>query len=379
MGQNHIRTYSQMDGVELVGIADVDKKRVESLSKQYDAQGFLDYHELLNHDLDAVSVVVPTTLHKRVAIDVINKGVNLLVEKPIADSIDNATAVVEAAAAQCVKLMVGHIERFNPAIIKMKKLIESGALGKIVCINTRRVGPYNPRIRDVGVILDIGVHDIDIISYLYHSQPEEVYAIAGNDIHSQEDHASIMLRFGNNKAGFVETNWLTPHKIRTFTVIGTEAVGYGASFTIETSDSSAIDTVVFMALNTVTHSFDTNQRYVGLDFSVIDESALTATAPIDGNHAPPGYYQLFIVDGDGVPSESLMVQLTHTPPPPPACEGDANGDGLVDPLDAGYVLARFGCPVGTGDPDCDAADQNGDIVVDPLDYGFVQARFGDCS
>lgn len=227
MGQNHIRTYSQMDGVELVGIADVDKKRVESLSKQYDAQGFLDYHELLNHDLDAVSVVVPTTLHKRVAIDVINKGVNLLVEKPIADSIDNATAVVEAAAAQCVKLMVGHIERFNPAIIKMKKLIESGALGKIVCINTRRVGPYNPRIRDVGVILDIGVHDIDIISYLYHSQPEEVYAIAGNDIHSQEDHASIMLRFGNNKAGFVETNWLTPHKIRTFTVIGTEAVGYG--------------------------------------------------------------------------------------------------------------------------------------------------------
>jgi UDP-N-acetylglucosamine 3-dehydrogenase len=126
-----------------------------------------------------------------------------------------------------IKLMVGHIERFNPAVIKMKSLIDSGELGKIVCINTRRVGPYNPRIRDVGVILDIGVHDIDIISYLYRSHPQEVYAIAGQDIHSQEDHASIILRFEGNRAGVVETNWLTPHKTRTFTVIGTEAVGYG--------------------------------------------------------------------------------------------------------------------------------------------------------
>jgi len=123
--------------------------------------------------------------------------------------------------------MVGHIERFNPAVIKMKELIEQNKLGKIVCINTRRVGPYNPRIRDVGVILDIGVHDIDIISHLYSSAPEEVYAIAGRDIHSEEDHASILMRFENSRAGVVETNWLTPHKTRTFTVIGTEAVGYG--------------------------------------------------------------------------------------------------------------------------------------------------------
>lgn len=227
MGQNHIRTYSQIDGVELVGIADIDKKRIESLSRQYNTHGYLDYRELLNHDLDAVSVVVPTTLHKTVALDVINAGVNLLVEKPIADSIGSARVIAEAALAQGVKLMVGHIERFNPAVLRMKKLIGSGALGKVVCINTRRVGPYSPRIRDVGVILDIGVHDIDIISYLYNSQPEEVYAIAGNDLHSHEDHASIMLRFEDNKAGFVETNWLTPQKIRTFTVIGTEAVGYG--------------------------------------------------------------------------------------------------------------------------------------------------------
>ena len=210
-----------------MGIADVNEERINALAKQYKTRGFTDYRELLKQDLDAVSVVVPTTLHLPVAMDVINSGTNLLVEKPIADTVENAEAIVMAAEKKGVKIMVGHIERFNPAVMKMKELIDSGELGKIVSVNTRRVGPYNPRIRDVGVILDIGVHDIDIISYLLGSEVSEVYAIAGADIHSQEDHASIMLRFGENRAGIVETNWLTPHKSRQFTVIGTGGVGYG--------------------------------------------------------------------------------------------------------------------------------------------------------
>lgn len=227
MGQNHIRAYSQMRDVELVGIADIDKVRIDSLSKEYHAKGFIDYKDLLKEDLDAVSIVVPTTMHKKVALDVINSGTNLLVEKPIADSVDNADQITRAAEKENVKLMVGHIERFNPAVIKMKELIKSGELGNIVSISTRRVGPYNPRIRDVGVILDLGVHDIDIISYLYDACITEVYAIAGNIIHPFEDHASIILRLGDDKAGIVETNWLTPHKTRNFTVIGTNGVGYG--------------------------------------------------------------------------------------------------------------------------------------------------------
>ncbi|MCD1294915.1 oxidoreductase [Methanocella sp. CWC-04] len=227
MGQNHIRAYSQLPGVELAGIADVDKKRVEELSRQYNTQGFTDYKEMLKTGMDAVSIVVPTTLHKSVALDVIAAGTNLLVEKPIANNIESADQIIDAAKKQDLKLMVGHIERFNPAVMKMKELIMSGELGKIVSISTRRVGPYNPRIRDVGVILDIGVHDIDIISYLYDSYVSEVYTIAGKEIHSFEDHASMILRFDGDKAGVVETNWLTPHKTRNFTVIGTEGVGYG--------------------------------------------------------------------------------------------------------------------------------------------------------
>jgi len=227
MGQNHIRTYSQIPDIDLVGISDIDPVRLKHLAKQYSTDVFTDYNQLLKQDLDAVSIVVPTTLHKKVALDVIASNTNLLVEKPIADTLENAISIVDAAHKEKLTLMVGHIERFNPAVVKMKEIIDRGDLGRIVSISSRRVGPYNPRIRDVGVILDIGVHDIDVITHFYNKPVSEVYAIAGRVMHSHEDYASILLRFENNKAGVVETNWLTPHKTRNFTVIGTEGVGYG--------------------------------------------------------------------------------------------------------------------------------------------------------
>ncbi len=122
--------------------------------------------------------------------------------------------------------MVGHTERFNPAVLKLKEIIDSGMLGKIVSISSRRVGPFNPRIRDVGIIMDLGVHDIDVISFLYGKKINEVYTIAGSDIHSFEDHASILLRCDTNLAGMVETNWLTPHKTRNLASIGLKGIAY---------------------------------------------------------------------------------------------------------------------------------------------------------
>lgn len=226
MGQHHVRIYSEMDGVKLVGISDVDKTRVEKLAFQYGTKPFTDYKELLDEGLGAVSIVVPTMLHKQITIDALDANTNVLVEKPIADTIENAGAVIEAAETANRVLMVGHIERFNPAVAKMKEIIDSGLLGKVVSISTRRVGPYNPRIRDVGVILDIGVHDIDVISYLYDSRVTEVYSIAGKDIHSHEDHASMILKFKGDCSGVVETNWLTPHKTREMTVVGLDGVAY---------------------------------------------------------------------------------------------------------------------------------------------------------
>ncbi len=161
-----------------------------------------------------------------IGMDAIDAGANILMEKPIADTLENAERLTNAAKEAKVKLMVGHIERFNPAVMRLKEIIDSGTLGKIVSISTRRVGPYNPRIRDVGVILDIGVHDIDVISYLYGMKVNEVYAIAGADIHSKEDHAAIMLRFDHEFSGLLETNWLTPHKVRKLTAIGVKGVAY---------------------------------------------------------------------------------------------------------------------------------------------------------
>ena len=226
MGQNHVRIYSEMEGVELAGISDVDFERVDAMATQFNTKPFTDYKEMFAEGLDAVSVVVPTKLHKQVVLDALEAGLHVLVEKPIADSIENADLMIEAAEKVGKILMVGHIERFNPAVIKLKEIMESGVLGKVVSISTRRVGPYNPRIRDVGVILDIGVHDIDIISYLYGRKVNHVYAVAGADIHSFEDHASIILRMDHEFAGVVETNWLTPHKVRRLTAIGINGVAY---------------------------------------------------------------------------------------------------------------------------------------------------------
>ena len=226
MGQHHVRIYNEMANVDLVGISDVSEIRVKELSSQYGVPGFNDHTALLKQDLDAVSIAVPTTLHKQIGLDAIACGTNILMEKPVSDTIENAKDLVNAASDAGVKLMVGHIERFNPAVMKLKHIVDSGLLGKIVSISTKRVGPYNPRIRDVGVILDIGVHDIDIISYLYGKQVNEIYAIAGSNFHSFEDYAAILLRFDHDFSGMVETNWLTPHKIRKLTAIGTKGVAY---------------------------------------------------------------------------------------------------------------------------------------------------------
>jgi len=212
--------------VELVGISDIDADLVEDLAKQYNTRPFTDYKELLKQGLDAVSIVVPTRMHRDVAIDALKAGCHVLVEKPIADSVENAQAIIKTSKEVNRCVMVGHIERFNPAILKLKEIISSGLLGKIVSISTTRVGPYNPRIRDVGVILDIGVHDIDVISFLYGRKVNQVYAVAGADIHSQEDHATIHMRFDHEYSGLVEVNWLTPHKVRTLTALGVKGVAY---------------------------------------------------------------------------------------------------------------------------------------------------------
>jgi len=224
MGKHHVRIYHGMRDVELVGVADANEQTANEIAAEYHTEAFTDCERLLNEDLDAVSIVVPTSLHKDIARKAANHGVHMLVEKPIADSLSNAAAIIDAARRENLKLMIGHIERFNPAILKLKELISAGELGEILSISCRRVGPYAPRIRDVGIITDLAVHDIDTISYLYGKRAMQVYSIAGNSFHVQEDYASILLKYDDKRSGTVETNWLTPYKMRTLTATGTGGV-----------------------------------------------------------------------------------------------------------------------------------------------------------
>jgi UDP-N-acetylglucosamine 3-dehydrogenase len=230
MGQHHVRVYSELarEGkVELVGIADANFERAKELAKKYGTIPYEDYKDLVKEHLDAVDIAVPTSLHKPVTLEFIEAGTSVLVEKPIADTIENAVDIINAARESGVTLMVGHIERFNPAVLKLRELIERDQMGRIVTISAKRVGPMAKRIRDVGIIVDLGVHDIDVISYLFGERVTTVYARAGNVLHPAgvEDHALITLGFEDG-TGIVETNWLTPHKTRTLNVVGTGGIAY---------------------------------------------------------------------------------------------------------------------------------------------------------
>ena len=224
MGINHSRIYFESSKYELIGIADLNYDRATMIAQDYACKAFHDYEALLRENLDVISIVVPTILHKEVALSAIDCGSNILVEKPISDTVQNADEIIKAAHTKGVQVLVGHIERFNPAIIKLKELIDNNLLGDIISISAKRVGPFNPRIRDVGIILDLGTHDIDILSYLSGKKVKAIYAVAGSTFHTHEDHAIMTLTFEDGSNGVIETNWLAPHKIRTLTVVGSNGI-----------------------------------------------------------------------------------------------------------------------------------------------------------
>ncbi len=232
MGQHHARVYSELSDdfdLELVGIADKDIDRAREIAEKHGYAGvYEDHKELAEEGLDALTIAVPTSLHKDVALDFIEKGTNVLVEKPIADTVKNAEEIIEAAKKNDVTLSVGHIERYNPSVLKLKEVIDDGMLGNVMSISGKRVGPLAIRIRDVGIIIDLAVHELDIISYLFDERIKKVTAKAGNAKHPAqvEDYAQIMGDFNDGRTGIVETNWLTPHKTRKLSVVGTKGIAY---------------------------------------------------------------------------------------------------------------------------------------------------------
>ena len=222
MGKNHARVYTELPDVELVAVADADGEIAGAVGKRLGVKAYQNYQEMLSIEHpEAVSIAVPTALHMEVAMAAMQAGADILIEKPIAATVDEAKFLIEQASVSGRKLMVGHIARFNPAIQVLKQKLEAGALGRIFQIICRRVGPFPARIRDVGVVVDLAPHDLDIMRYLTGLEPLRVYAETEQRIHTQhEDLMSGLLRFPDGVTGTLEINWLTPTKVREVLVLG---------------------------------------------------------------------------------------------------------------------------------------------------------------
>ena len=227
MGENHVRVYHKMEEANLVAVSDVSERALKKIEKKYGAKGYTDYCELLeNPDIEVVSVCVPTTFHHAVVMEAIRHKKHILVEKPIAFTLTEAEEMIAAAKEAGIILATGHVERFNPAVQKAKELIDDGVIGDIVSAFAKRVGPLPPRIKDVGVSIDLAIHDLDIMNYLFEEEITQVYGTMNSSFDDSEfeDHAEIMVSFDNESTGIIEVNWLTPYKRRELELTGTAGI-----------------------------------------------------------------------------------------------------------------------------------------------------------
>lgn len=222
MGTNHARVYSELNEVKLVGVADANREQAERVGLRMGVKGYGNYEAMLDEQRpNLVSIAVPTREHLRVARAAIERGVHVLVEKPIAATLDEGLEMIRLAQMYGVTLTVGHIERFNPAIIELKRRLDAGELGRIFEIHARRLGPFPPRIQDVGVIIDLATHDLDVIHKLVEAPAQRVYAETDRRIHvTHEDMVMGLLKFANGVLAVININWLTPTKIRELIVTG---------------------------------------------------------------------------------------------------------------------------------------------------------------
>jgi UDP-N-acetylglucosamine 3-dehydrogenase len=224
MGMNHLRVLRDFseEQAQLVGIAEAHEPTLRRAMSRFHVTGFLDYRHLVEATRpDIVAVVVPTYLHFEVASYLLDQGINVLIEKPMASTVEEAQALIQLANKRGAKIAVGHIERFNPAVIEVKRRLVAGELGQVFHLHARRLGPYPPRIRDVGVTLDLATHDIDVMRYLADAEIERVYAETQRRIHNKyEDLVLGVLRFTNNAIGMLDVNWLTPTKVRELSITG---------------------------------------------------------------------------------------------------------------------------------------------------------------
>jgi predicted dehydrogenase len=233
MGSNHARVLSEMPGVKLVGIADPDRARCDQVADRLGCAVFKDAQALLSAGVDAVTIAAPTHLHRDIAIDCAARGIHILVEKPIAPTVEESRAIVAAARRAGVTLMVGHVERFNPAVQSIKRAIKDQ---DILSIAITRVGPFPPRMSNVGVVIDLAVHDIDLIRWFTESEIVEIQPQTSSAVAEREDIALLQFRTASGVLAHINTNWLTPFKARTIHVATRDKYLIGDLLTLQVTE-----------------------------------------------------------------------------------------------------------------------------------------------
>lgn len=242
-GKNHARVLNDFGC--LGPICDIDGARAKALAEKYDAPSYSSIDVMLDKErLDGCLVCTPTKTHFDVARKVMEHGINAFVEKPMSFSSKECEELTDVAEKKKVILTSGYVERFNPAISDTKKLIEGSMYGDPMMIEFHRENRMPLHIKDVGIIYDTSVHDIDAAMFLFGSRPNVVFARAGKRFHSFEDFATIMLGFEGQKVAIIASNWLTPKKVRTFSAVCTDGIITGDFLTQEIRIDHADATIV---------------------------------------------------------------------------------------------------------------------------------------
>ena len=221
-GKNHSRVLSEF-GV-LSAICDTNSQRAEKFGKKYSVNFYNSFENLLEKEkFDAALVCTPTFTHSDIATKLIENKKHVFVEKPMTYLSEDGQNLIDAAKRNNVILTCGYIERFNPAVASVKDFLKSQKYGDLIRLEFYREHRMPQHIKDVGVIYDTSVHDIDTAMWLFDETPEVVYAIAGKINHEHEDFATIMLGFKDNKTATISSNWITPIRVRNFNAVCTEA------------------------------------------------------------------------------------------------------------------------------------------------------------
>lgn len=242
-GKNHARVLAELGS--LAAICDTDSLHASEIAAKHGTKAYASVDELLTSErLDGCLVCTPTRTHSAIAKKVMEKGVHAFVEKPLAFSSQECNEMSQLAKRKNVILTAGYIERFNPAVSETKRLIDEKKYGDLLMMEFHRENRTLLQVKDVGIIFDTSVHDIDTAMFLFNTLPNVVFARAGKRLHAFEDFATIMLGFPGQKVAVIASNWLTPKKVRTFSAVCTEGIITGNFITQETKIDHAGETLV---------------------------------------------------------------------------------------------------------------------------------------